>query len=73
MQKAILRAVTEMGIIVFLLYSTLLIGEFTQSGQGQGMSLVWAIKDILTPTNFAIAITAALFGHGVLRLLRNKF
>ena len=32
MKKAIWRAVIEVGFIVFLFYSNLLMGEFTRSG-----------------------------------------
>jgi hypothetical protein len=37
------------------------------------MGLAWAIADILTPANFAIAIMAALVGYIVLEFLRSKF
>jgi hypothetical protein len=47
-------------------------GEFTRSGKGQAMGLAWAIADILTPANFAIAIIAALIGYVVFEFLRNK-
>ncbi len=43
------------------------------SGKGQGMGLAWAIADILTPANFAIAIMAALVGYIVLEFLPSKF
>ena len=71
--KAIGRAVIEVGFIVFLFYSNLLMGEFGRSGKGREMGLAWAIADILTPANFAIAITAALIGYVVFEFLRSKF
>jgi hypothetical protein len=37
------------------------------------MGLAWAIGDIFTAANFAIAITAALIGYVVFESLRNKF
>ena len=37
------------------------------------MGLGWAIEDILTPANFAIAIAAALVGYVVFEFLRSKF
>ena len=71
--KAFWRATIEVGFIVFLFYSNLLMGEFGRSGKGQEMGLAWAIVDILTATNFAIAITAALIGYVVFEFLRSKF
>jgi len=73
MKKAIRRAVIEVGFIVFLFYSNLLMGEFTRSGKGQDMGLAWSIADILTGANFAIAITAALIGYVAFEFLRKKF
>ena len=57
------RLVLEVGFIVFLFYSNLLMGEFTRSGQGQAKGIVWALRDIFTLTNFAIALILALIGH----------
>jgi len=65
------RAVVEVGIIVFLFYSTLLMKEFTHASE-QGMSLVFAIKDIFTLTNLAIAIISGLIGYVVLEYLRKQ-
>lgn len=73
MKKAIWRAIIEVGFIVFLFYSNLLMGEFEHSGKGQEMGFAWAIADILTPVNFAIAITAALVGYVIVEFLRSKF
>ncbi len=63
----------EVGFIVFLFYSNLLMGEFARSGRGRDMGLVWAIKDILTPANFAIALVSAVIGYVVFEFLRRKF
>jgi hypothetical protein len=72
-KKSIWRAVIEIGFIVFLFYSNLLMGEFERSGEAQKMGLAWAIKDIWTPANFAIAIIAGLIGYVVFEFLRSKF
>jgi hypothetical protein len=72
-KKAFWRAMIELGFILFLFYSNLLMGEFERSGKGQEMGLAWAIADIFTPANFAIAITAALIGYVVFEFLRSKF
>ena len=70
--KAIWRAVIEVAFIVFLFYSNLLMGEYGRSGKGQQMGLAWALADILTPANLAIAIAAALIGYVVFEFLRSK-
>jgi hypothetical protein len=56
MKKAIWRAIIEVGFVVFLFYSNLLMGEFERSGKGQEIGLAWAIGDIFTPANFGIAV-----------------
>jgi hypothetical protein len=66
------RAVIEIVFIVFLFYSNLLMGEFTASN-GRGKSLAFALHDIFTGTNFAIAMISALIGYVVFEHLRKKF
>jgi hypothetical protein len=66
------RAVTEIGFIIFLFYSNLLMGEFTRSGMERGRGLAWAIEDIFTEVNFAIAVIAALIGYLVFEFLRKR-
>jgi hypothetical protein len=66
------RAVVEVAFIIFLFYSNLLMGEFTRSRAGQGMSLVFAIRDIFTIANFEIGLICALIGFVVFEYLRNK-
>jgi hypothetical protein len=73
LKKATWRALIEVGFIVFLFYSNLLMGEFARSGKGRDMGLAWAIVDIMTPANFAIAITAALIGYVIVEFLRSRF
>jgi hypothetical protein len=46
-------------------------GEFTQTN-GQGKSLTFALKDILSTTNFTIAVAAALIGYVVFEYLRKQ-
>lgn len=65
------RAVIEVGFIVFLFYSNLLMGEFTGSN-GAGKSMAFALTDIFTGTNFAIAMISALIGYVVFEYLRKK-
>ena len=65
------RALVEVGFIIFLFYSNLLMGEFTQTN-GQAKSLTFAVKDIFTATNFAIAIFSGLIGYVVFEYLRKR-
>ncbi len=72
MTKAIWRALIEVSFIIFLFYSNLLMGEFSRSGKGLEMGLAWALADMFTPANFAIALMAALIGYIVFEFLRSK-
>jgi hypothetical protein len=65
------RAVIEIAFIVFLFYSNLLMGEYNASA-GQGKSLWFALNDIFTAANFAIALVSALVGYLVFEFLRKK-
>jgi hypothetical protein len=65
------RALIEVAFIVFLFYSNLLMGEFTFANE-RGKTLAFALRDIFTVTNFAIAMIAALVGHGFFHFLRKK-
>ena len=65
------RAIIEIGFIVFLFYSNLLMGEFSRTN-GPGKTFVFAIEDIFTTTNFAIAIASGLIGYVVVEYLRKK-
>jgi hypothetical protein len=67
----VLRAVIEVVFIVFLFYSNLLMGEFTHAN-GRGKSLAYALHDIFTATNFAIAMISALIGYVVFEYLRKR-
>jgi hypothetical protein len=69
--SGVLRAVVEVGFIVFLFYSNLLMGEFEQTN-GQGKSLTFAIRDIFSVTNFEIAVAAGLIGYVVFEYLRKR-
>jgi len=69
--KPIWRVVVEVAFIVFLFYSNLLMGEFT-GVNGQGKTFAFALCDIVTPTNFLIAIVSAIIGYGIFEFLRKK-
>ena len=66
-----LRAVIEVAFIIFLFYSNLLMGEFTASN-GQGKTWAFALRDIFTGTNFAIAMVSAMIGYLIFETLRKK-
>jgi len=72
MKKDMWRAMIEVGFIIFLFYSNLLMGEFERSGGGQGRSLAWAIGDIFTGTNFLIAVIAAFVGYMFVEFIRKR-
>jgi hypothetical protein len=73
MKRNVLRAVIEISFIIFLFYSNLLMGEFERSGGGQKKGLAWAITDVFTAENFAIALIAALIGYALFEFLRKRF
>jgi len=72
MKRNLARALIEVGFIVFLFYSNLLMGEFEGSGAGAKMGLTWALNDIFTATNFAIAMVAAMIGYVLVEFLRQR-
>ena len=67
-----LRTLIEVGFIIFLFYSNLLMGEFMPSGKGRANGLIWAIQDIFTVPNFIIAVIAAYIGHFAFGYVRKK-
>jgi hypothetical protein len=72
MTKGVWRAITEIGFIIFLFYSNLLMGEFTRSGMGRGRGVMWAVEDVFSGVNFAIAVIAAIIGYLVVEFLRKR-
>jgi len=72
MRREFWRALIEVGFITFLFYSNLLMGEFTHSGAARGRGLAWAIGDVFSEVNLAIALVAALIGYLVVEFLRKR-
>jgi hypothetical protein len=72
MRKNARRALIEISFIIFLFYSNLLMGEFERSGAGRKRGLAWALEDVFTAPNFAIAMVAALIGYLLFESLRQK-
>ena len=67
----VLRAMVEIGFIIFLFYSNLLMGEFTHANS-KGKSFLFAIEDIFTVNNFAIALISGLIGYVIVEFLRKR-
>jgi hypothetical protein len=68
---AVWRAMVEIGFIIFLFYSNLLMGEFTRANE-RGKTLVFAIGDIFTGANFIVACISGLIGYVVFEYFRKR-
>ena len=69
--KPFWRVLVEVAFIVFLFYSNLLMGEFTRVN-GQRKTFDFALHDIITGTNFEIALVSAVIGYVIFEFLRKK-
>ncbi|SPE21398.1 hypothetical protein SBA5_300042 [Candidatus Sulfotelmatomonas gaucii] len=69
--KPIWRVVVEVAFIIFLFYSNLLMGEFT-GVSGRGKTFAFALHDIVTTTNFLIALVSGFIGYVIFEFLRRK-
>ena len=67
------RAVIEVSFIIFLFYTNLLMGEFERSGLGTKKGWASAAADVVTASNFAIAVVAGVLGYVFFEYLRKKF
>lgn len=65
------RALIEIAFIIFLFYSNLLMGEFTQAN-GHGKTLAAGFVDIFSRANFGIALASGLIGYVVFEHLRKR-
>lgn len=70
MKKNILRMLVEIGFILFLFYTNLIMGEFERSGMGQKRGLLWTLSDVFTSSNFVIGIVGAGIGYVFFEFLR---
>jgi hypothetical protein len=66
-----LRAAVEIGFIIFLFYSNLLMGEFTMTA-GRDKTFMMAITNIVTLKTFAIALVTSMIGYLGFEVLRKK-
>jgi len=69
--RPIYRVIIEVGFIIFLFYSNLLMGEFT-GVNSKGKTLAFAFRDIVTPINLLIALVCAIIGYPIFEFLRRK-
>ena len=67
----VLRAMVEVGSIIFLFYSNLLMGEFNRNA-GQNKTFAYALRDIFTGANLTIAVISGLIGYVVFEFLRKR-
>jgi hypothetical protein len=65
------KALVEVCFIIFLFYSNLLMGEFTRAN-GRGKSMAFALEDIFSTTNLAVAILSGLIGYLGFDYLRKR-
>lgn len=70
--RTVARAAVEIGFIIFLFYSNLLMGEFERSGAARRRGLEWALSDVFTRSNLEIAVVAAAIGYILVELLRTR-
>jgi hypothetical protein len=71
MKNSVWRAVVEIGFIIFLFYSNLLMGEMEHSAGGRNKGLLWDLQDVFTRKNLIVAIVAAFIGYVVVERLRD--
>jgi hypothetical protein len=71
MKNNVWRAVVEVGFIIFLFYSNLLMGEMERTAGGRDKGLLWELHDIFTGRNFFVAVVAALVGYALVERLRD--
>jgi len=72
MKRNVLRGLVDIGFIIFLFYSNLLMGEFERSGLARRKGFLWALTDVFTMSNLAIAIVAAVIGYALVERLRTR-
>ena len=69
--KKIARALAEIGFIMLLFYTNLLMGQFTHSHHAErGPGLIPAIYDVITPINALIGLVGAIIGYFVIEMFR---
>ncbi|HLX91666.1 MAG TPA: hypothetical protein VKR32_08285 [Puia sp.] len=73
MKSKIVRAVVEMGFIIFLFYSNLLMGEYERANQSHKHGFIWSVEDIFTIGNLTIALLSSFIGYIAIEYFRKKY
>jgi Kef-type K+ transport system membrane component KefB len=69
--RNILRALAEIGFIIFLFYTNLLMGQFTRAHTAQrAPGFLSAVYEVFTPANALIGLIGAIIGYLVIEGLR---
>ena len=71
MKNGVWRAIVEVGFIIFLFYSNLLMGEMERTASGRDKGLLWDLRDIFTQKTFIVAVIAGLIGYLLVERLRD--
>jgi hypothetical protein len=66
------RALLEMGFIIFLFYSNLLMGQYNLGHTFADRPILTAVRAIVTVDNFIIAVLAAVIGHVAFDWMRRR-
>jgi hypothetical protein len=72
MKSKVWRAVVEVGFIIFLFYSNLLMGEMERTANGRDKGVFWDLRDIFTRRNLVVAVIASLIGYVLVEYLRDR-
>ena len=71
--KKIVRALAEIGFIIFLFYTNLLMGEFTRSHSAEhGTTFLAALYDLFTPRNELVGLGGAIIGYFCIEGIRKR-
>ena len=71
LSKKLLRALAEIGFIIFLFYTNLLMGQFTRSHAAlRAPGFLSAVYEVFTPANALIGLIGAIIGYFVIEGLR---
>jgi hypothetical protein len=71
-RRAVYKALIEIGFIIFLFYSNLLMGQYNLGHNFAQRPILEAIKNICTIDNFGLAVIAAFIGHVAFDRIRRR-
>ncbi len=71
--RRLVRALAEIGFIIFLFYTNLLMGEFTRFRRAEhAASIIGVLYDLFTPVNALIGLTGAIVGYFCIEGIRKR-